>query len=296
MTIQLHAANSAAPAPAELLARKPTRIRLGVSATGADMVSEIARVNIADLRHNLQVFMITGDAASVHKSRVSARRLRVFLKGARPWLLPDTRKWLAKNLKLTMAILHPLRQFDVVGDWQAAAGIEAHDNSRERAAMVADAQAQVSNAGLIGFLDEFDKLMQSAGWRRRDAHVLDQPGLCIVPGIIERSVQHLNRAGSLAQVYETTGDYHTFRKDLKQLRYWLEFTRFLFAGKDIAPWRRTCKALQAALGTMNDLDEARMTGHDRLVAGGDWGARRSAAADLAMSLSGNLDVLPRFWR
>ena len=162
--------------------------------------------------------------------------------------------------------------------------------------MVREARTQASDAGLIGFVDEFAKQMRAGGWRRRDTEVLDQPCLCILPGIIDRSVQNLYRAGSLDRVFETTGDYHTFRKDLKRLRYWLEFTRSLFARKDIAPWRKTCKLLQSTLGTINDLDEARMTGHGMLVSAGEWGPRRSAAVDLAISLSDTLNLLPRFWR
>lgn len=296
MTIQLQAANRAAPLPAELQARKPTRIRLDPTMTGADLVRAVADINIADLRHNLQVFMITGGAVPVHKTRVSARRLRVFLKYTRTWLRPKAYKWAARNLKLAMAILHPLRQHDVVVEWQDAAGAETRNARHDRAAMVSDAQGQVSDAGLIGFVDEFEKLIQAGDWRRRDTHVLDQPCLCIVPGIIDQSVYQLYRAGSLEQVFATTGDYHTFRKDLKCLRYWLEFTRSLFAKKDIAPWRKTCKVLQSGLGTVNDLDEARMTGHDRLVGAGKWGARRSAAVDLAVSLSDTIALLPRFWR
>ena len=296
MTVQLQPADSAALGSAELQARKPTGIRLCPSMTGADMVCVIACENIADLRHNLQVFMIAGSAASVHKSRVSARRLRVLLKGIKASILPERYKPLAMNLKLAMAILHPVRQHDVVMDWLDAAGIETHDMRHDRVAMVRDAQAKVSNAGLTGFVDGFATLVQTGRWRRRDTGVLDQPCLCIVPGIIEQSVQNLYRAGSLERVFETTGDYHTFRKDLKRLRYWFEFTRYLFAKRDIAPWRKTTKLLQGTLGTANDLDEARMTGHDRLVGAGAWGARRSEAVDLASSLSDTLDLLPRFWR
>ncbi len=260
------------------------------------MVCVIASENIADLRHNLQVFMITGSAASVHKSRVSARRLRVFLKGMKTWVLAETYKPLAVNLKLAMTILHPVRQHDVVIDWLEAAEVETRDRQQGRAAMVREARAQASDAGLIGFVDEFAKQIQVIGWRRRDTEVLDQPCLCIVPGIIDQSVQNLYRAGSLDRVFETTGDYHTFRKDLKRLRYWLEFTRSLFAKKDIAPWRKTTKLLQSTLGAVNDLDEARMTGHDRLLGADDWGPRRSDAVDLAVSLSDTLNLLPRFWR
>ena len=296
MTGQLQAADNAATGPVELQARKPTRIRLHPSLTGADMVRVIASENIADLRHNLQVFMITGSASSVHKSRVSARRLRVFLKGMKAWVLAETYKPLVVNLKLAMTILHPLRQHDVVMDWLEAAGVETRDRQQDRAAMVREARTQASDAGLIGFVDEFAKQMRAGGWRRRDTEVLDQPCLCILPGIIDRSVQNLYRAGSLDRVFETTGDYHTFRKDLKRLRYWLEFTRSLFARKDIAPWRKTCKLLQSTLGTINDLDEARMTGHGMLVSAGEWGPRRSAAVDLAISLSDTLNLLPRFWR
>ena len=296
MTGQIQAADNAATGPVELQARKPTRIRLHPSLTGADMVRVIASENIADLRHNLQVFMITGSAASVHKSRVSARRLRVFLKGMKTWVLAETYKPLAVNLKLAMTILHPVRQHDVVMDWLEAAGVETRDRQQDRAAMVREARTQASDAGLIGFVDEFAKQMRAGGWRRRDTEVLDQPCLCILPGIIDRSVQNLYRAGSLDRVFETTGDYHTFRKDLKRLRYWLEFTRSLFARKDIAPWRKTCKLLQSTLGTINDLDEARMTGHGMLVSAGEWGPRRSAAVDLAVSLSDTLNMLARFWR
>ena len=296
MTGQLQAADNAATGPVELQARKPTRIRLHPSLTGADMVRVIASENIADLRHNLQVFMITGSAASVHKSRVSARRLRVFLKGMKAWVLAETYKPLVVNLKLAMTILHPLRQHDVVMDWLEAAGVETRDRQQDRAAMVREARTQASDAGLIGFVDEFAKQMRAGDWRRRDTEGLDQPCLCILPGIIDRSVQNLYRAGSLDRGFETTGDYHTFRKDLKRLRYWLEFTRSLFARKDIAPWRKTCKLLQSTLGTINDLDEARMTGHGMLVSAGEWGPRRSAAVDLAISLSDTLNLLPRFWR
>jgi len=296
MTGQLQAADNAATGPVELQARKPTRIRLHPSLTGADMVRVIASENIADLRHNLQVFMITGNAASVHKSRVSARRLRVFLKGMKTWVLAETYKPLAVNLKLAMTILHPVRQHDVVMDWLEAAGVETRDRQQDRAAMVREARTQVSDAGLIGSVDEFERQMRAGGWRRRDTEVLDQPCLCILPGIIDRSVQNLYRAGSLDRGFETNGDYHTFRKDLKRLRYWLEFTRSLFARKDIAPWRKTCKLLQSTLGTINDLDEARMTGHGMLVSAGEWGPRRSAAVDLAISLSDTLNLLPRFWR
>lgn len=296
MTVQLQAADNAVSVPVELQARKPTRIRLAPSTSGADMVSVIARENIADLRHNLQVFMITGSAASVHKSRVSARRLRVFLKATKTWVLPKTHRSLAMKLKLAMAVLHPLRQHDVVMERLDAAGVATRDMGYDRVAMAHDAQAQVSKTEMIDFVDEFARLMQVGGWRRRDTEVLDQPCLCIVPGIIEQSIQNLHRAGSLERVFETTGDYHAFRKDLKRLRYWLEFTRSLFAKKDMAPWRKTTKLLQGNLGTVNDLDEARMTGYDRLVAADAWGLRRSAAVDLAVSLSDTLYLLPRFWR
>ncbi len=264
--------------------------------TGAHVASVIVAGNIADLRHNLQVFMITGNALSVHKSRVSARRLRVFLKGIRASMLPDRYKPLAMNLKLTMTILHPVRQHDVVMEWLDTAGAAAPDGASQRAVMVDDARAQVSNAGLIGFVDEFAKLMQAGAWRRRNTEVFDQPCLCIVPGIIDHSVHRLYRHGSLERVFQTTGDYHAFRKDLKHLRYWFEFTRSLFARKDIAPWRKAAKLLQDTLGTINDLDEARMTGHARLVGADDWGSRRSDAVDLAVSLSDTLDLLPKFWR
>ena len=211
-------------------------------------------------------------------------------------MLPECYKPVAASLKLVMTLLHPLRQYDVVSDWLHAGGVGTDDRRQDRTAMVCDAQAQVTDAAMIGFLDEFAKLMQAGGWQKRGTEVLDQPCLCIVPGIIDQSVQNLYRAGSLDQVLEFSGDYHTFRKDLKRLRYWLEFTRSLFAKKDIAPWRKTTKLLQGTLGTVNDLDEARMAGLDRLVGADAWGPRRSEAVDLAASLSDTLNLLPRFWR
>lgn len=296
MTVQLQPADNAAAVPAELQARKPTRIRLDPSMTGVGMVAVIANQNVADLRHNLQVFMITGNAASVHKSRVSARRIRVLLKGIKALMLPECYKRVATSLKLLMSILHPLRQHDVVTDWLQAGGVETEDRRQDRTAMVSEAQAQVTDAAMIGFLDDFAKLMQAGGWRKRGTEVLDQPCLCIVPGIIDQSMHNLYRAGGLGQVFETTGDYHGFRKDLKRLRYWFEFTRSLFAKKDIASWRKSAKLLQTTLGSVNDLDEARMTGHDVLVGAGAWGPRRSADVNLAVSLSHTINLLPRFWR
>ena len=162
--------------------------------------------------------------------------------------------------------------------------------------MSSAARAQIANDKVIDCADDFAKLMESENWRHRDAEILDQSTFHILPGIIEEAMSSLYRHGDLTRVIETTGDYHTFRKDLKRLRYWLEFTRSLFDKRDIAPWRKTCKALQTALGTINDLDESRMTGYDKLLAGGAWGPRRSEAVDLAESLSETLKVLPKFWR
>lgn len=296
MNILPEAIGGAVGSPVELQARKPGRVRLDAEMTSAQSLSYIAAQNTADLTHNLQVFLMTGNAASVHKSRVSMRRLRVLCKGIKPWMAPRTYNSLTTNLKAAMAILHPLRQHDVVMGWLDAGGIDTAEMQFERLHMSGAARAQIANDKVIDCADDFAELMKSENWRRRDAKTLDKSTLHILPGIIDEAMASLYRHGDLAQVLKTTGDYHTFRKDLKRLRYWLEFTRSLFDKRDIAPWRKTCKALQTSLGTINDLDEARMTGYDRLLAGGAWGPGRSEAVDLAEGLSDTLKVLPKFWR
>ena len=264
--------------------------------TGAVSFGVVAKRNIGDLTHNLRVFAATGNAVSAHKSRVSARRLRVLLRGMKPWSVRRRCRPVATNLKDVMTLLHPVRQHDVVIEWFATAGFDTAELRTARAAMSSEARAQIANLGMLDFMGEYAKLTDNEGWRRRDTGVLDQSCLVVVPGIIEGTLKNLYRSGDLSRVFETDGDYHAFRKDLKRLRYWLEFSRSLFAKSEIAPWRKTCKLLQTTLGALNDLDEARMTGYDRFLGAGSWGVRRSDAVDLASSLSGTLSVLPKFWR
>ena len=281
--------------PVGLQARRPARIRLDPSMSGADSFGVIATKNISDLAHNLRVFAATGNAVSAHKSRVSARRLRVLLKGIQPQSERRRCRPIASNLKNTMALLHPVRQQDVVLEWLDAAGIDTAELREDRTVMSSEARAKIANLGILDLVNEFAQLIENESWRRADTGILDQSCLIIVPGILEQAWKNLYRSGDLWRILETDGDYHAFRKDLKRLRYWLEFYRSLFAKQDLAPWRKTCKLLQTTLGTLNDLDEMRMTGYDRILGSSQWGIQRSDAADLAISLSGTMRVLPKFW-
>jgi len=296
MNVLLMTTGKASTFPVVLKARSPARVRLEPTMTGAVSFGVIAAKNISDLTHNLRVFAATGNAVSAHKSRVSARRLRVLLRGMKPWIVRRRCRPVAKSLKETMALLHPVRQQDVVIEWLEAAGIDTVEMQNDRSAMASEARARIANLGILGFVSEFGQLIENESWCRPDTGVLDQSCLSIVPGIIEETLRNLYGPGDLSQVFETDGDHHAFRKDLKRLRYWLEFHRSLFAKEDVSPWRKTCKLLQTTLGTINDLDEARMTGYDRLLGTSVWGVQRNKAVDLATSLSGTLSVLPRFWR
>lgn len=291
MTIDRYSTNAVM-----LKARSPARIRLEPTMTGAVSFGVIATKNISDLKHNLRVFAANGNAMSAHKSRVSARRLRVLLKGMKPWSVRRACQPVAINLKNIMAILHPVRQQDVVIDWLDAAGIDTTEMQGDRAQMSSEARAIIANLGILDSVGEIGQLIERENWRRADTSKLDQSCLMIVPGILEGARKNLYRSGDLSRLLETDGDYHTFRKDLKRLRYWFEFYRSLFDKEDLAPWRKTCKLLQTTLGSLNDLDEVRMTGYDGLLDNSQWGVQRSNAVDLAVSLSGTLKVLPKFWR
>lgn len=279
-----------------LQARCPARIRLDSGMSGAESFSVIATKNISDLTHNMRVFAATGNAVSAHKSRVSARRLRVLLRGMKPWSERLECKAVASNLKNTMTLLHPVRQLDVTIDLLDAAGIDTAELKDNRARNAGEARAQIVNLGILELVAEYTQLIGNERWRRADTRVLDQSCLIIVPGMLDQAWKELYRSGDLCRILATDGDYHTFRKDLKRLRYWLEFYRSLFVKKELAPWRKTCKLLQTTLGSLNDLDEVRMTGYDRILGGSQWGVKRNDSADLATSLSGTLRVLPKFWR
>ncbi len=296
MNVRLIPPDSSSTFPVMSRARSPARIRLDPAMTGAISFRVIAAKNISDLTHNLRVFAATGNAVSAHKSRVSARRLRVLLRGMKPWSVQRECRPVAANLKSIMAMLHPVRQQDVVIEWLETAGIDTTEMQDNRSEISSDARSRIANLGVLNLVGEFSRLMENERWRRSDAGVLDQSCLVIVPGIMDDTLKTLYRFGTLSRVLETDGDYHTFRKDLKRLRYWLEFHRSLFVKDDLAPWRKTCKLLQTTLGTLNDLDEARMTGYDRLLGAGKWGLQRSNAVDRSTSHSSTLNVLPKFWR
>jgi CHAD domain-containing protein len=132
-------------------------------------------------------------------------------------------------------------------------------------------------------------------WRTRHKSAADRSCRVILPVIIQNSLDNLWQHGDLETIFRKSCDYHRFRKDLKKLRYILDMVRSLYPKAETAPWRKVIKRLQDALGTVNDLDEARMQGYEQFVSPGNYGVQRHGAVDLSISLSQTLALLPRFY-
>jgi CHAD domain-containing protein len=276
-------------------ARKATRVRLSHEMSGERLFEVLMLAIAADFAHNLNVFLKTGSAEAVKQTRVAGRRARVVISAFKPWCSANSLKSINRQVRYAMWLLHPVRQHDVVTNRPSVTGQDTSALVADRADMVAEAQQDLLECEAHRIAPVLSNMMMRQAWRGKKTKPLKQPCRTIIPVIIDAVLKRLWRHGNLEAVFADSADDHRFRKDLKRLRYVLDSIRALYPKPEIALWRKVVKRLQDALGTVNDLDEARMMGYEHLLISGGYGPRRDEAVSLLISLSQTLCLLPRFW-
>ncbi len=239
------------PAAVKLLS-KPTPPPPGASARDAfaaalgELVSPIASA--------LHQTLVADDPEGPHQLRVGLRRLRTVLRLYKPMLDPKLANEIAVCARDMGQQVSPLRDADVLLPDLLVHTARESEQVAERLRLWHMALRKAVRANLLeGRATALPlALMRISAlevWAREDAKRLDRPMLRAVEPALESLWARIGTAGGQLAGLDDESQ-HEFRKNLKKLRYSLEF---LPKSSSMKPFVSALKRLQEALGTLNDL-------------------------------------------
>jgi inorganic triphosphatase YgiF len=229
--------------------RKPTPSAAGQD--GGKSWSALLAVLSTVVAAELHRLFTADDPEGPHQLRVALRRLRAAERMHRPILDPDVADEIAQAARSFGRCVAPLRDSDVMietfcSDGQAPpalvlalvdAGARVRDQVRH------DLRA----AGATAFAIRLLQLSNIGGWRPAGRARSISLGTLAADSLDARWRRVSRLGDKLATL--TDEDRHTFRKEIKKLRYLLEIQ----SAPDENSFRSHLKKLQESLGTLNDL-------------------------------------------
>ncbi|MEM6742300.1 MAG: CHAD domain-containing protein [Pseudomonadota bacterium] len=242
---------------------------------------------------NMAACLASDDPGGPHQLRVGLRRLRSALSLFRDALAGPRAEALAETARLLAATAGGLRDLDVqieevlrprAADPQApdAAGFgalaDALDTRRDAAR---DAlRRALRGAPARSLLLDLSAFVALRGWLRPEDH--GQTGRLALPvrdaasKALQRRWKKARRAAAGLQDLDVEAR-HVLRKELKKLRYGVEFLAPAFAPEDVKPFRKDLKRLQDLFGSLNDIASAEaLFGGEHPPCAGDGQAQRAA--------------------
>jgi inorganic triphosphatase YgiF len=294
-------------------ARKSAKVELAEDATVGEAFQAIARMALAQIAANAACLRDAPGPEAVHQLRVGARRLRSALSTFKAVVEDKGLETVKADLKWLGGTCGRARSLDVFADETlgpaeiAAAGPPGLD--RLRTAIDAAREAAWRHASEASASERFRALMidtaawvETGGWR--DGEGADKPLGHFAQVALKK---HLKKVGKRGRELETGDDTarHHLRIEAKKLRYACETFASLYGDKPVHRYLRHLKALQDALGQLNDLVTAEpliaalALPSEAAFAAGELVGRKAAAkprliADAAKALD-RLQAADPFW-
>lgn len=243
----------------------PTRVRIGNKMTAPQALREIALACGADFDAFLVQLMTTADPEAPHGARVALRRLRSALAGFAPLIDKAVLAALKAEARDLFRRLGPLRDADVLGEGLRGAPFAAMDPN---AALRAEVRQALIDRDAAGFSARLQQVFLNDNWIRKGGKT---PASRIARRAMARAWADCREHGKHIAAMPVP-DRHAFRKDLKTLRYLNDFFQELWPGEAAESAFERLRALQDALGTLNDIatiharatfDPATQAEHDR---------------------------------
>lgn len=213
-----------------------------------------------------------------HQARVALRRLRSHLRAFRRITADGALAPLEAEARDLFRLLGPLRDADVLlHDIGAVDSDRLEELQAEATQLRAEARARLVDAPVEGFAAAAAALLAGTGWEGRRA---GRPAAKAAARALSRARRRLAAHGKgLAAMPDA--DRHEARKDLKTLRYLVDDWGVLWPSRKVAPWLRRLRALQEAMGVLNDLALAEAQGRITAEAAAPRRAAAMAAAETA---------------
>ena len=267
----------------------------GAIAVDPDQIAEqaardVLRDCLDQIATNFVVVRKLDDIEGPHQLRVGLRRLRSVFSVYRSALQSPEMERLNSEAKWLGQEVGRLRDLDVVANdivgREAALHLDepglsalAEVLARQAGERRDHVRKLVAGARAQGFLIDLAQFVETRGWLVPADFA--QTGRLAVP-VVDLALRGLNKrwkkVGKAAQGLETltAEQRHALRKELKKLRYAVEFFAPLFSSKRVAPFLKRLKRLQTIFGDLNDAATVRQMFADTQAPGaGDWTSQRA---------------------
>ena len=271
----------------EPVARRAKNVALDPDESVRDAMRSTLRECIEQISLNIPVVEQTIQPEGPHQLRIGLRRLRSLFMvfgsvtdKSRLRLLEGEARWLfsgageLRDIEAVIAdVIRPLA--DANPD---ETGFEALISSLERqaASRRAKLRALLADVRTQGFLLDLSLISETLGEGDDEAEDLDQP----LSGFAEKALSKRwhkakKKAGDDVESLEIEAR-HELRKELKKLRYLVEFFAPLYKKKDVKAFLKQLKGIQTVLGDVVDANVARQLFRDAgLIEETDPGLQRA---------------------
>jgi len=241
------------------------------SSTMGELAYAVLRRQLAVLRDKEPGTRLGEDPEELHDMRVATRRLRAGL-ALFADVLPVRSQAFREELGWLGRVLGAVRDLDVqregladmaaaAAGWSAGARPEDHDPLAELSALLAR-ERDAARSDMLSALDSvrWERLarglaaMVQQGPARRSV-ATRVPAVIGMPDLVVARHDKVAKAGKRAKRSGAVADFHRLRIACKRLRYALEFSSEVYAGRT-SRYVRQLTALQDELGLMQDAEVA----------------------------------------
>ncbi|MCL4187320.1 MAG: CHAD domain-containing protein [Rhodobacteraceae bacterium] len=242
----------------------------------AEALRRVAGRALADFEAARRRILDSDEPEGPHQARVALRRLRSHLRAFRRIAAGRALAPVAARARALFRLLGPLRDADVlVHDVAAVDAATLTRLQAEAMRLRAEVRAQLAAAGAAEFAAEAARALQSTGWEgRRAGRPAAKAAARALGRARDRLLAHGRRLASMPDA-----DRHEARKNLKTLRYLVDDWGVMWPARKVAPLRRRLRALQDALGVLNDLALAEARGQIDAATAAPRRATTMAAAE-----------------
>lgn len=273
-----------------LTPRNARHVTLDPAQTAEQAARDVLRECLDQIIVNVWVVRQLDDPEGPHQLRVGLRRLRSVFSAYAPVLASPEMKRLKAEARWLGQEVGDLRDLDVVANDMVRQAVETHPDEPGLSALAdvllrQGAERREQLRGLLAgprvqaFVIDLARFAETRGWflpqdfsqsKRLAAPVLELAG----HGLDERWKKVHKHARGLKTL--TMEQRHELRKELKKLRYAVEFFSSLFPTKRVDPFLKRLKKLQTVFGDLNDAAtvKAMFTGTD-IPEGGDPSMQRA---------------------
>lgn len=263
--------------------RGAEEVALDPAQTAEHAARDILRECFDQIATNVVVVEKLDDPEAPHQLRVGLRRLRsafsIFsslLKSPEMTRLKEEARWLGREVG-------HLRDFDVVANDIVGREAEAHPQELGLSALAGTLRCKAAELRqhlrklLVdtrgqAFLIDLARFVETRGWLiPADLGQTERLAAPVTEVASEALGKRWKMVDKRARMLETLDDHqrHELRKELKKLRYAVEFLSSLFPEKDVRPFLKRLKKIQTVFGDLNDattvrriLSDAEMPGID----------------------------------